>query len=191
MTATPEGVVEGKLSPKQQRFVEEYLVDLNASAAMLRAGYKSKNPNVDASKLLAKPSIVAAVSALRDAESKKLGITRERVLTELARVAFSDVRKLFNEHGGMRPIVSLDDEVAAAISHIKLTSFTPPGEDAQTEYTKEVKLADKVSVLKDLARHMGVIEPEKPADVNITLTVEMPREAYREKLRKLAAKAGA
>jgi hypothetical protein len=74
---------------------------------------------------------------------------------------------------------------------MKLTSFTPPGEDAQTEYTKEVKFWDKRARCRPAEAPGRDAEPEKPADVNVTVTVEMPREAYREKLRKLAAKAGA
>jgi phage terminase small subunit len=75
------------LSAKQERFVQEYLVDLNASAAILRAGYQSKNPDVDGYKLLVSPSIAILVEKAMEERSKRTGITAEYVLNGIRDIA--------------------------------------------------------------------------------------------------------
>jgi phage terminase small subunit len=75
------------LTPKQQLFIKEYLVDLNGSAAMRRAGYKSKNPDVDASKLLVNPSIKKAIDEAVKERAEKTGITAEFVLNGIKAIA--------------------------------------------------------------------------------------------------------
>lgn len=82
------------LTAKQQRFVDEYLVDLNATQAAIRAGYSAATARSIAAENLTKPNIAAAVSAAQAERAKRTGITADRVLEDLARVAFGDVRKL-------------------------------------------------------------------------------------------------
>jgi phage terminase small subunit len=76
-----------KLTDKQKLFIKEYLVDMNASAAMRRAGYTSKNPDVDASKLLVNPSVKAEIDKAIKERADKTGITAEWVLKSLQEVA--------------------------------------------------------------------------------------------------------
>ncbi len=78
------------LTPKQERFVAEYLVDLNAAAAARRAGYSEKTANRIASENLTKPDIQAAIQARRQELARKLEVSQERVLTELAAIAFHE-----------------------------------------------------------------------------------------------------
>lgn len=78
------------LTAKQQRFVEEYLVDLNATQAAIRAGYKAKTAAVIGSENLKKPYVKAEIQKRQQEKSNKTGITQERVLNELAKVAFAD-----------------------------------------------------------------------------------------------------
>lgn len=82
------------LTPKQQRFVGEYLVDLNATQAAIRAGYSARTAGKIGSENLSKPEIAAAVSAAQDERAKRTGITADRVLQELALIAFGDARRL-------------------------------------------------------------------------------------------------
>ena len=79
-----------KLTNKQSRFVEEYLVDLNATQAAIRAGYSEKGANVTASKLLTIPNIQADLQERMDAQSKRTEITGDRVLKALADIAYTD-----------------------------------------------------------------------------------------------------
>lgn len=87
------------LSPKQQRFVDEYLIDLNASAAAIRAGYSARTAGSIGWENLKKPQIAKAIEAARERLSRKVGITAERVLTELGKMAFSNI----GDHLRLRP----------------------------------------------------------------------------------------
>lgn len=88
--------VLGELSPKHKRFVVEYLLDLNASAAYLRAGYQSKNPDVDAYKLLVKPSIQKEIQRAMEDRSSRTKIEADTVLHHLAEIAFSKTEETRN-----------------------------------------------------------------------------------------------
>jgi phage terminase small subunit len=126
------------------------------------------------------------VAAKRAEISKATGVSVEGIIKRLWLIGDADIRDLFNANGGLRNPQELTKEQAAALASVKMTSYTPPGDDAQTEYTKEVRFWDKRAALVDLLKHLGAMPAEKPADVNVTVRVEMPREALREKLRKLS-----
>ena len=105
------------LKLKQQRFVEEYLVDLNGTQAAIRAGYRPRSAKVTASRLLSKANIRTAVAEERAEAAAKAGLSVEGVLTELANVAFFDLRRAFDPETG-RPLEphKLPAEVARALA---------------------------------------------------------------------------
>lgn len=148
-----------KLTPKQQRFVEEYLVDLNAAAAARRAGYSEKTARQIGERLLTNVDIQEEVQALMQARQQRTEITADRVLRELAAVAFFDPRKLFNPDGSPKPITELDDQTAAALAGIEvLEEFEGAGKDRVfVGYTKKYKVADKNTALTNAMRHLGML----------------------------------
>lgn len=150
------------LTPRQQRFVEEYLIDANATQAAIRAGYSAKTANEQGARLLANVSVAEAIAAAQAARSTRTEITADRVLQELARIGFSDLRGAFTETGALKSLVTLTDDTAAAISSVKVVTRREPGggEDAEVEYVTEIKLWDKNSALDKLAKHLG-ITPER------------------------------
>ncbi|MGE0349824.1 terminase small subunit [Hydrogenophaga sp.] len=75
------------LTPKQQRFVQEYLVDLNATQAAVRAGYSPKTAEQQGSRLLGNAKVAAAVAAGRKRLAAKLDLTAEKVLADIERIA--------------------------------------------------------------------------------------------------------
>jgi transcription antitermination factor NusG len=85
------------LTPKQERFVAEYLVDLNAAQAAIRAGYSPKTAKEQGARLLTNAHIQQAVQERRQQHQANTGLTVERVLTEAMRLAFFDIRKLTDE----------------------------------------------------------------------------------------------
>lgn len=91
-----------KITPKQQRFVEEYLVDLNATQAAIRAGYSRKTARQIGEQNLSKLDIQSAITKAREKRSERTQITVDRVLEEIARIGMGDVRKLFREDGSFR-----------------------------------------------------------------------------------------
>jgi len=136
------------LTDKQQRFVEEYLVDLNATQAAIRAGYSEKTANRMASENLSKPDIAAAITAARAKLSEAALVETAQVVKELACVALSDVRKVFKEDGSVKRPHELDDATAAAVASVE---FDPEG-------GFKIKLWDKNSAADKLMKHLGGYE---------------------------------
>jgi phage terminase small subunit len=149
------GTNEEALNPKQLRFIDEYLVDFNATQAAIRAGYSKRSASEQGYDLLRKPQIQSAIKAKQKELAHKVGITRERIVQECARLAFSDFRKLFNENGTLKPFADMDDDTAAAIAGIDVVEMG--GEDGSAPMqTKKVKLWDKNSALEKLLKHLGM-----------------------------------
>ena len=151
----------GKLTPKQERFIAEYLIDLNATQAAIRAGYSKHTARKIGSENLSKSDIQQAISERRQLLSEKAGITTERVLKEYGRLAFLDIRKIFDEKGNLIPLHQLDDDTAAAISGLeverRVSSFgDDSGEPLIESKTHKIKLSDKKGALDSISRHLGM-----------------------------------
>lgn len=141
-----------KLSDKQQRFIEEYLVDLNATAAARRAGYSERNADKIGPELLGKTRVAAAIQALRTKLTEKAEISALAVLNELRRIAFSDMRK-FSTWGpsGVKLLDSekLDDDAARCVAEVTETVTKEGG-------SIKFKLHNKVEALKLLGQHLAL-----------------------------------
>jgi len=119
---SPARRVPGSLSDRHARFVAEYLIDQNATAAYKRAGYGAKGASADsaAARLLRNVQIQSEIVARQQKTLAKLELTAERVLLEVARLAYFDPRKLLNADGSPKPIEDLDDDTAACIAGIEI-----------------------------------------------------------------------
>lgn len=149
------------MNAKQQRFVDEYLVDLNATQAAIRAGYSEKTAGQMGFDLLKKPEIADAVAAAQQKRAERTHITQDRVLQELARVAFSDLRKAFKPDGALKLPQEMDDDTAAALAGIDTQTTTIGGaEDPTTLTTKKIKVFDKGAALTLAMRHLGMFEKD-------------------------------
>lgn len=157
----------GELTDKQAAFVREYLVDLNATQAAIRAGYSARTAYSIGEENLRKPEIASAIQAAMDERSQRTKITADQVLRELAKIGFSDIRKAVSwranvtgmieeEDGSQRLAVSnevalidsdkLDDDTAAAVAEISQTA----------QGGLKIKLHDKKGALVDIGRHLGM-----------------------------------
>ena len=148
------------LNPKQERFVAEYLVDLNATQAAIRAGYSPKTAGVQGFDLLKKPEIAAAIESLRNEHAKNTGLTVERVLTEAMRLAFFDIRKLTDAEGNPIPINQLDDDTAAAIQGLELATERSRDEDGSVTVVRKYKIADKNAAVERLFKYLGLFQKD-------------------------------
>lgn len=150
------------LTAKQRRFVDEYLVDLNATQAAIRAGYSERTAGSVGHDLLKKPEIAAAIQEAMRARGERTEVTADRVLQEAARLALFDPRRLFNADGSPKGILELDDDSAAAIAGLEvLEQFEGSGKDRVfVGYLKKYKLADKNSALEKLFKHHGLYEKD-------------------------------
>lgn len=156
-----------KLTPKQARFVEEYLVDLNATVSAERAGYKE--PNKQGPRLLVNVGIQREVERALTRRSKRTEINQERVLKELARIAHFDPRRIFDEHGNFRDVKDLDDDVAACIAGVEVVRDTVKNDQGAVVTTETVKLKfwNKVSAVDLAMKHLGLLIDRKKIDVNM------------------------
>ncbi len=149
------------LTSRHRRFVEEFLVDHNAAAAARRAGYAGRT----GPRLLQRADIRAALAAARAEQSRRTGITADRVLREYARLAYADLRQVCRWDGeSVVPLPSedLDADAAAAVAEVRR------GRDAVT-----VKLHDKKGALDCLSRHLGLFEGPGAADETADLAVTL------------------
>lgn len=147
---------DSKLNHKQRLFVSEYLVDLCATKAAIRAGYAAgKCAEVTSSRLLGNARIQAEIKAAMDKRAARIEVSSEQVLTEIARVAFSDIRRLF-DGTRLRNVDELDDTAAASVASVKVvTKNLGKGE---VKYVHEIKLWPKTAALEMAAKHLGMYE---------------------------------
>lgn len=143
------------MTPKQSRFVAEYLIDLNATQAAIRAGYSKRTARFMAAENLAKPYIAAEVKQAMAERAARTEITADRVLKELAKLAFFDIRKAFNPDGSLKPLDEMDDETAASIAGLEVTELSDADGNAAGR-VKKIKIADKRAALVDIGRHLGM-----------------------------------
>jgi phage terminase small subunit len=153
------------LTAKQERFVQEYLIDLNATQAATRAGYSAKTANEQGCRLLTNVSVRSAIEDAQKRRSERTEITQDRVLLELSRIAFFDLRKLYREDGSLKAMSELDDDAAAVLAGVDVVetrgNAAIGGEDGIRhipEYVKKVKIPDKVGALGLAMRHLGMLK---------------------------------
>lgn len=151
---------EKGLNEKQQRFCNEYLIDFNATQAAIRAGYSQQSAYSQAHDLLKKPEIQTYLQSKKEKIADTLEITQQRTMREIARLAFSDIRKLFAIDGSLKPITELDDDSAAMLSSLEILEEKVSDVDAEEQITagtvKKVKLWDKTKALEMLAKHFKI-----------------------------------
>lgn len=144
------------LTVKQRRFCEEYLADesLNGGAAVMRAGYKAKSrQNADkiASKLLKVEKVSNCIKGLMDERSKRTQITADKVLEEIAKVAFVNLADFIDDEGRMLPPGNIDRKNMATVNEITERVF---GGDENPIVERRYKLNDKMNALEKLGKHL-------------------------------------
>lgn len=184
-----------KLNPKQQRFVEEYLVDLNATQAAIRAGYSPKTAGQIGERLLKKAEVQQALSRRMKAREQRTEVTQDRVVKELAKIAFGDPRNVMSWGPGgvtLKASAELTDDEAALVSEVSETTTERGG-------SLKLKTNDKLKALELLGRHLGMFRDKvevtgkdggpiqtKSADLDLSSLSDEELEA----LERLVAKAG-
>lgn len=160
------------LTKKQKRFVEEYLIDLNATQAAIRAGYSPNSAGDIGCENLKKPDIRACIDKAMAERSKRTGINADRVLMELAKLGFVNAIDVINmDTATIKDDASRDD--TAAILSVKVKVI--PTEDGDiTE--REIKLCDKIKSLELIGKHLGMfkdkVEIQGSAQVQIVDDIE-------------------
>ena len=164
-----------KLTPKQMRFVDEWLIDFNGKQAAIRAGYSAKTAEATAARLLRNVKVQAEISRRQKDLQKRTEVSQDRVVKELARIAFAnatdyahvETRTVEKSDGAeassqtvvLRDTAELSADQCAAIAGIK-----------QGTNGVEVKLHDKIKALELLGRHIGMFNDK----LEVKATVDNP-----------------
>ena len=161
-----DGKSDMALTARQARFVAEYLIDLNATQAAIRAGYSERTAEQQGPRLLGNVGVAVAIQAAQAKRAQRTEITQDRVLTELARVGFADLRKAVTWGGEsvtLKDSGEIDDDTAMAVAEV---SQGPNG--------IKIKLHDKLAALDKIARHLGMFKDgsDMPQDA-VSLVVNM------------------
>lgn len=153
-----------ELPPKQQAFIVNYLANgFNATKAAQEAGYSAKTADSQASRMLKDVKVAAVIAARSKATVAKAEISAERVIEEIARLAFLDPRRLFTADGRLKEISELDEDVAAAIAGIEVKVLYDEG--APIGELKKIKFADKGINLERLARYFKLFKDTLKVEV--------------------------
>ena len=139
------------MTKKQNRFVEEYLIDLNATQAAIRAGYSPDTAKEIGCENLTKPNIRACIDRAMAERSKRTGVNADRVVQELAKIAFVNATEVIDPATATVKEDALPEDTAA-IQSVKVKTF---GEDG---LEREIKMADKLKALELLGKHMGMFK---------------------------------
>ena len=164
------------LTPQQEKFAQLVAEGNNQSAAYRKAypkslAWKQESVAVAGAKLMALANVSQMVGDLRKKVSEKSVVSQESVIKELQRIAFFDIRKLFNVDGTLKRVTELDDDTAAAIASIEVVDI---GADGQLVLSKKFKTSEKLKALDLIGTHLGMFV-KKVEDVTDPLKKAMGR----------------
>lgn len=181
----------GDLNAKQQRFVAEYLKDLNATQAAIRAGYSAKTASVQAYALLRNPHVAAEVAAGAKNRAEKAEISAQVVLEEMRRIGLADVGEAFDTEGRLKPLADMPLDVRRAISGVEIEElYDGRGEErVKVGRLVKVKFWDKNKGLEMLGKYLKLFV-EKHEHTFPDLTDEQRRAAIDELFGAVAAREG-
>lgn len=151
-----------KLTDRQAAFVAEYLVDLNATQAAIRAGYSDRTAYSVGQRLLKNVEVQKAVADAKAKRIQRVEITADRVVAELARIAFADPRDLMEwgpDGVKFKASIDLTEEQAASVAEVSETATKDGG-------VLRLKKHDKVKALELLGRHMGMFKDKVETEVS-------------------------
>lgn len=167
-----------KMTPKKLMFCKEFLVDLNGTAAAIRAGYSEKTANEQASRLLADVNIQKEIERLKAERVERIQVNSDEILRELVRLSQSDIRKVFDEDGALRPMAEWPDAIAACVASVEVDEifeYEGSGDDRKRVhigYTKKVKFWDKNKALDMLGRHMKLFSDDDGSKTAATILIQ-------------------
>jgi phage terminase small subunit len=150
-----------KLTDKQEKFCLEYMIDLNATQAAIRAGYSPKTASEMGYENLNKPQIIDRIAQMKEEGYSRARKSRDDIIRELENIGFSRLGKVvsWNESGPsmLKSSEDIDDDTHAALESIEITEdFVGKGDDARAVLKTKVKLHNKLPALQQLAKHHNI-----------------------------------
>ena len=144
------------MTPKQEAFVREYLIDLNATQAAIRAGYSERTAASQGERLLRNVDVAAAIKAAQDERAERTQVDADWVLKRLNLEATADLADLYDEAGGLRPVhewpLIWRQGLVAGIEAVEEKDH----EGRVIGVVKKVKLSDRIKRIELIGKHVGV-----------------------------------
>jgi phage terminase small subunit len=161
------------VTPKQERFVAEYLIDLNATQAAIRAGYSEKAATAVASRMLTDANVATAVREGKARQLAKAELSAARVLEEYRRVAFFNVKALVKPDGSHKQLHELTDEESAALAEYETIIKNAKAGDGHVDEVLRPRPWNKLEALRDLAKHFSLLVEKQDINVNVNITTRL------------------
>jgi len=161
---------------RRVRFAYEYAKDLNATQAAIRAGYAPRSAYVTASRLLADPEVGEQIAKLLKRVTDAAEITAERTCREIARIAYGDVRRLFDEGYNLKALADLTEDEAAMIGGVEsFEEYQGRGEERQAVgMVRRIKVRDKLVALEKCMSILGMHKTASPGETGgLNLTIRL------------------
>ena len=164
------------------RYIEEYLIDLNQTAAAIRAGYSPRTAAEQAVRLMKIPKVKAAIEVAQAKLSRRTGISQDRVLAEYAKIAFADIKDFISFYTA-KTVVDYDDNGAPIVDYKQIVDVKPSSEVDGTlinevsiskDGTLKFKLHDKGAALDKLGKHLGMFVERQEVKQDITYEIKKP-----------------
>lgn len=162
------------LTEQQRIFSLEYMIDFNARAAAIRAGF----PPGAASRLMKHAPLKVHIGRQIAERSRRVGLNADRVLAELGKIAFGDMRNLFDESGRLKKPGDIDADDAAMIVGVKtrrILEMNPDGGDPVSVEIQEIRVVDKTSAISLAMKHLGLLNEK--IDITVTTLADRMRTA--------------
>lgn len=171
------------LEPRQERFCREYLIDLNATKAAIRAGYAADSASVQGSRLLANDKVSERIAKLKAKQEERLDIKADDVLRELLALATVDVTRAYDETGQLRPLHEIPEDVRKAIAGLDVEQlFEGRGDSREHVGTlRKLKFWDKTKALEMLAKHKALLVEKLEISGTVDIADRMRRGRERAK----------
>lgn len=161
------------LTDKQARFVDEYLVDLNATQAAIRAGYSVKTANEQGARLLANVSVKNAIRERQEVLKMKTEVTQEWVVERYRRIVEGcDKRLFFNDDGSVKPPSQWSAEMGLAVAAFEVEEL---GDEGLAVAVSKLRFQDAKAALDSLARHLGMFKDKVEVSVDESLAERLAR----------------
>lgn len=145
---------ERPLNPRQDRFCQEYLIDLIGSQAAIRAGYSERSAEVQAARLLRDDRVKRRIAELKAERQERTKIDADWLVQRLAMIATADVRSIMRDDGSLLPPSQWPDDVAAAVQGVDVSEIGPASDPMGV--VKKVRRADVLKALELLGKHVSI-----------------------------------
>lgn len=162
------------LTIQRQRFIEEYFVDFNAGPAGQRAGVSEKTGR----NYLKVPEVQKAIAARMRDMQHRTNVTQDKVIAQMARIAFGDIRNLFDEKGNLRPLHELSEDESAMIEALDVVEGKADEGNVLLQ-TKKVKLASKLAYLEKLGKYKGLFNDKLEIEAKVEHQESTPNDVAR------------